>query len=130
MGQQGHCRDSFLQVVCSAARAWNIDSCAAIITTPSCHCSHCSHCSHCCIQCIVGYSHISLWHDCLSWCAHVCVLQMLPDQLGFAIVDEVDCILIDESRNPMIISQPRGDNGQLVITVDKVRQTGPKGSSL
>jgi preprotein translocase subunit SecA len=45
---------------------------------------------------------------------------MLPDQLGFAIVDEVDSILIDESRNPMIISQPRGDNGQLVITVDKV----------
>lgn len=46
---------------------------------------------------------------------------MLPDQLGFAIVDEVDSILIDESRNPMIISQPRGDNGALVITVDKVR---------
>lgn len=46
---------------------------------------------------------------------------MLPDQLGFAIVDEVDSILIDESRNPMIISQPRGDNGHMVITVDKVR---------
>lgn len=48
-------------------------------------------------------------------------MQMLPDQLGFAIVDEVDSILIDESRNPMIISQPRGDNGQLVVTVNKVR---------
>ena len=45
---------------------------------------------------------------------------MLPDRLAFAIVDEVDSILIDESRNPMIISQPRGDNGQLVVTVDKV----------
>lgn len=44
---------------------------------------------------------------------------MLPDQLCFAIVDEVDSILIDESRNPMIISQPRGDNGQLVIIVDR-----------
>lgn len=52
----------------------------------------------------------------------VCFVQMLPDQLGFAIVDEADSILIDESRNPMIISQPRGDNGQLVITVDKVRE--------
>lgn len=49
-------------------------------------------------------------------------MQMLPDQLGFAIVDEVDSILIDESRNPMIISQPRGDNGQLVVTVEKVSE--------
>jgi preprotein translocase subunit SecA len=31
---------------------------------------------------------------------------VLPDVLGFAIVDEVDSIQIDESRNPMIISQP------------------------
>jgi preprotein translocase subunit SecA len=46
---------------------------------------------------------------------------MLPSQLGYAIVDEVDSILIDESRNPMIISQPRGDNGHLVVTVDRVR---------
>lgn len=43
---------------------------------------------------------------------------MLPDVLGFAVVDEVDSILIDESRNPMIISQPRADNNQLVVTVD------------
>ena len=45
---------------------------------------------------------------------------MLPDVLGFAIVDEVDSILIDESRNPMIISQPRADNNNLVVTVDQV----------
>jgi hypothetical protein len=45
---------------------------------------------------------------------------VLPDVLGFAIVDEVDSILIDESRNPMIISQPRSDNGTLVATVDGV----------
>jgi hypothetical protein len=45
---------------------------------------------------------------------------VLPDVLGFAIVDEVDSILIDESRNPMIISQPRSDNGSLVATVDGV----------
>jgi preprotein translocase subunit SecA len=48
------------------------------------------------------------------------VVQVLPDVLGFAIVDEVDSILIDESRNPMIISQPRSDNGTLVATVDGV----------
>lgn len=40
--------------------------------------------------------------------------------LGFAVVDEVDSILIDESRNPMIISQPRSDNSTLVATVDGV----------
>jgi hypothetical protein len=57
---------------------------------------------------------------CVDWAACCLLLQMLPDQLGFAIVDEVDSILIDESRNPMIISQPRGDNGHMVITVDKV----------
>jgi hypothetical protein len=44
--------------------------------------------------------------------------------LGFAIVDEVDSILIDESRNPMIISQPRSDNGSLVATVDGVSGRG------
>ncbi|KAF8056765.1 SECA2 [Scenedesmus sp. PABB004] len=44
---------------------------------------------------------------------------MLPDALGFAIVDEADSILIDESRNPMIISQPRGDTCALVATVDQ-----------
>ncbi|WIA41723.1 hypothetical protein OEZ86_009068 [Tetradesmus obliquus] len=43
---------------------------------------------------------------------------VLPDVLGFAVVDEVDSILIDESRNPMIISQPRSDNSTLVATVD------------
>jgi preprotein translocase subunit SecA len=50
---------------------------------------------------------------------------MLPEVLGFAIVDEVDSILIDESRNPMIISQPRGDNSQLVVIVDKVPEAKP-----
>lgn len=45
---------------------------------------------------------------------------MLPARLGFAIVDEADSILIDESRNPMIISQPRGDNSSMVVLVDKV----------
>lgn len=49
-------------------------------------------------------------------------LQVLPQNLGFAIVDEADSILIDESRNPMIISQPRGGAAGLVIAVDAVRR--------
>ncbi|KAF8056768.1 secA [Scenedesmus sp. PABB004] len=51
--------------------------------------------------------------------AHSAAELMLPDALGFAIVDEADSILIDESRNPMIISQPRGDTCALVATVDQ-----------
>ena len=31
-------------------------------------------------------------------------------ELNFAIVDEVDSILIDEARTPLIISAPAGDN--------------------
>lgn len=60
-------------------------------------------------------------------CMCLPVLQMLPDVFLFAIVDEVDSILIDESRNPMIISQPRGDNGQLVATVDQAGVRGREG---
>jgi len=38
----------------------------------------------------------------------------------FAIVDEVDSILVDEARTPLIISGPLEDNSELYITVDKV----------
>jgi hypothetical protein len=74
--------------------------------------------------CGLGFLHVISSLLCVDRVACCLVLQMLPDQLGFAIVDEVDSILIDESRNPMIISQPRGDNGHMVITVDKVRHVG------
>jgi preprotein translocase subunit SecA len=39
---------------------------------------------------------------------------------NFAIVDEVDSILIDEARTPLIISGPSQDRSDLYITVDKV----------
>lgn len=41
----------------------------------------------------------------------------------YAVVDEADSILIDESRNPMIISQPGTQDQGLVVIVDKVGAT-------
>ena len=38
----------------------------------------------------------------------------------FAIVDEVDSILVDEARTPLIISGPLEDNSELYVTVDKI----------
>ncbi len=38
----------------------------------------------------------------------------------FAIVDEVDSILIDEARTPLIISGPSQDRSELYISVDKL----------
>ncbi|MFK7939642.1 MAG: preprotein translocase subunit SecA [Roseovarius sp.] len=38
----------------------------------------------------------------------------------FAIVDEVDSILIDEARTPLIISGPAQDRSELYLTVDKL----------
>ena len=38
----------------------------------------------------------------------------------FAIVDEVDSILIDEARTPLIISAPDGDSGKLYETFSKI----------
>ena len=46
--------------------------------------------------------------------------QVLPEKLHFAIVDEADSILIDESRNPMIISIPLAVNAGHVKLVDRV----------
>ncbi len=52
--------------------------------------------------------------------------------LNYAIVDEVDSILIDEARTPLIISGPAEDSPQLYIAVNKivprmVRQTEENG---
>ena len=38
----------------------------------------------------------------------------------FAIVDEVDSILVDEARTPLIISGPLEDNSELYVSVDKI----------
>jgi len=39
---------------------------------------------------------------------------------AYAIVDEVDSILIDEARTPLIISGPAEDSSELYYTVDKI----------
>ncbi|MBI1219840.1 MAG: preprotein translocase subunit SecA [Rhodobacteraceae bacterium] len=38
----------------------------------------------------------------------------------YAVVDEVDSILIDEARTPLIISGPSQDRSELYVTIDKV----------
>ncbi|MEO8061523.1 MAG: preprotein translocase subunit SecA [Pseudomonadota bacterium] len=40
--------------------------------------------------------------------------------LSFAIIDEVDSILIDEARTPLIISGPAEENDELYIKIDKL----------
>ena len=40
--------------------------------------------------------------------------------LNFAVVDEVDSILIDEARTPLIISGPTGENSDLYRSVNKL----------
>ncbi len=52
--------------------------------------------------------------------------QMVQRPFNFAIVDEVDSILIDEARTPLIISGPTDDKSELYIAVDKlVKQLVP-----
>ena len=43
--------------------------------------------------------------------------------LNFAIVDEVDSILIDEARTPLIISGPSGDNSEVYLTACRFAKT-------
>ena len=40
--------------------------------------------------------------------------------LNFAVVDEVDSILIDEARTPLIISGPTGENSETYIAINKL----------
>ncbi len=46
--------------------------------------------------------------------------QMVQRAFNFAIVDEVDSILIDEARTPLIISGPTDDKSELYIAVDAI----------
>ncbi|MFO0388666.1 MAG: preprotein translocase subunit SecA [Alphaproteobacteria bacterium] len=53
--------------------------------------------------------------------------QMVHRPFHYAIVDEVDSILIDEARTPLIISGPTEDNSELYNQVDKIiRQVKPE----
>ena len=46
--------------------------------------------------------------------------QMVQRPFNFAIVDEVDSILIDEARTPLIISGPTEDNSALYTTINNI----------
>lgn len=48
------------------------------------------------------------------------VAQMSQRGHHFAIVDEVDSILVDEARTPLIISGPLDDKSDLYVAIDKV----------
>ena len=47
-------------------------------------------------------------------------VQQVQGELNYAIIDEVDSILIDEARTPLIISGPSEQNTQLYAIVDRV----------
>jgi len=46
--------------------------------------------------------------------------QKTQKALAFAIIDEVDSILIDEARTPLVISGPTGDHAEVYIAIDKM----------
>ncbi|WP_262692991.1 preprotein translocase subunit SecA [Kordiimonas aestuarii] len=46
--------------------------------------------------------------------------EMVQREFHYAIVDEVDSILIDEARTPLIISGPTDDKSELYISIDKI----------
>jgi len=46
--------------------------------------------------------------------------EMVQRDHYFAIVDEVDSILIDEARTPLIISGPSDDRSELYVKIDKI----------
>jgi preprotein translocase subunit SecA len=45
--------------------------------------------------------------------------EMVQRGHNFAIVDEVDSILVDEARTPLIISGPLEDRSEMYNTVDR-----------
>src|SRR5436190_2441095 len=49
--------------------------------------------------------------------------QMVQRPFNYAIVDEVDSILIDEARTPLIISGPTDDKSDLYVAADKIVKT-------
>ena len=46
--------------------------------------------------------------------------SMVQRPFNFAIVDEVDSILVDEARTPLIISGPTEDNSELYTSIDRL----------
>ena len=50
---------------------------------------------------------------------------MVQRPFNFGIVDEVDSILIDEARTPLIISGPTEDKSELYISLDRIVKEMP-----
>lgn len=48
------------------------------------------------------------------------LVQMNQRGHNFAIVDEVDSILVDEARTPLIISGPAEDRSEIYVTINKI----------
>jgi len=46
--------------------------------------------------------------------------QKMLQELSFAIIDEVDSILIDEARTPLVISGPTGDHGKVYKAINSM----------
>ena len=46
--------------------------------------------------------------------------QKTQKKLAFAIIDEVDSILIDEARTPLVISGPTGDHAEVYSSINKM----------
>ncbi|MCZ6607017.1 MAG: preprotein translocase subunit SecA, partial [Alphaproteobacteria bacterium] len=46
--------------------------------------------------------------------------ELVQRPFNYAIVDEVDCILVDEARTPLIISGPTEDSSALYAAIDKL----------
>jgi preprotein translocase subunit SecA len=46
--------------------------------------------------------------------------EMVQRSFNFAVIDEVDSILIDEARTPLIISGPTEDNSDLYVEIDRL----------
>jgi len=46
--------------------------------------------------------------------------QKTQKALAFAVIDEVDSILIDEARTPLVISGPTGDHAEVYIAINKM----------
>jgi len=46
--------------------------------------------------------------------------DMVQRPFNFGIVDEVDCILVDEARTPLIISGPAEDSSELYKNIDRI----------
>ena len=49
--------------------------------------------------------------------------QMVQRPFAYAVVDEVDSVLIDEARTPLIISGPTDDKSELYMSVDAMVKT-------